>query len=279
MLHRLGGLAPAVRAWDSAHGILVTEWRGERTLEEAIQAAQAVPDQTMLRSLARGLLNGVSVLEVAFDGLARRLPVEHARAEAARKRQELARECALAAETCLRLAQRWQRDLPPGWDVALRSRWEELCAYLAKAPLTLGGLDCTPRNVLVEGTELVFVDFSAIGLDWPERRLAQYAAAKGAWQKAGAFCSLLTHVDSQWYGGEAGLEAGRVDAHHALLWATALRQVLEAQATWHDPAAMALAAAWGNLEARARQALDLLCSSLVPKSPAQPVRALVRYLL
>ena len=286
MLHRLGAPVAPPLHWDPQQRLLITQWVGTRTLTAAIQGAAARPAHRPhdLRQLTNGLLKGIAALETAFQGLGARLPLDET-SERQRRHAEVRARCHRAPETFARLANSCNLAPPPGWATSLRAAWAAVAAALCAGRLTFGGRDCTPRNVLTDGAAVWFIDFAVIGLDWPEARLAQYAAAVGGlWEadspseenspcKEGQSAppplrSLLTHGERQWYGESGCIESALLDMHHLLLWSEAVRLLLDGK--WgtvapHD----------GRLRERLGQALQLALFPLAPETPAEPVRALL----
>ena len=177
MLYNLGAPVARPLQWDPYLGILTSEWVGQRTLAAAISAV-SVPQprkEHALRTLAQSLMRGCIALETACVGIAERLPLR-ATGEPQRRQAEVRERCRSAPETYLRLADQYNLAVPRGWPSTLQAAWNVVADSLCDGRLTFGGRDCTPRNVLTDGAQVWFLDFAVIGLDWPEARLAQYAA-------------------------------------------------------------------------------------------------------
>ncbi len=269
MLHRLGAPVPKPLHWDSRQRILITAWAGMRTLAEEIQRAQPPQPRRKsgLRRLSHSLVKGAAALETAFAGLAARLPLQQT-GERRRREAEARARCRQAPETFAQLATFCGLSPPPGWDASLRDAWAELAEALTAGRLTFGGRDCTPRNVLTDGSAIWFVDFAVVGLDWPEARLAQYAAVFNQTDPAQPAESLLTHAEPQWYGEGGCIESAMVDVHHLLLWSEALRLLLEATS---GPPERQDSPRRRQLE----RALALAVCPLENGTPAERVRALI----
>ena len=199
--NRLGAPVAQPLQWDPQRRLLVTEWLGSRTLADALQGAgqcHAV-QPCNFRRLTHSLVRGSEALETAFQGIAARLPLRETgeqtppphRAARALWTVRLRRSCAFAAYD--------NHSIPQGWETALREAWSAVADAICAGRVTFGGRDCTPRNVLTDGCAVWFVDFAVIGLDWPEARLTQYAAAVGAREPSVPLQSLLTHGDERWY--------------------------------------------------------------------------------
>lgn len=269
MLYRLGAPVPKPLHWDPRQRILITAWAGTRTLAEEIQAAQPLPirQRNGLRGLAHALVKGSTALETAFHGLAARLPLDKT-GERHRREAEARARCRQAPVTFAQLAAHLGLSPPPGWDASLRDAWAELAQSLTANRLTFGGRDCTPHNVLTNGSAIWFIDFAVVGLDWPEARLAQYAAVLNRTDPAQQPQSLLTHAEPQWYGESGCIERAQLDVHHVLLWSEALRLLLDGTS--------------GPLERRdtprrrqLERALALALYPVAPRTPAERVRALI----
>lgn len=269
MLFNLG--APVVRPlqWDPQVRILVTEWAGNRTLATAMheapksQSAQA----RQLSPLAQRLVRGCTALETAFAGLSERLLLR-TQGEQQRRHAEARERCRRAAETYARIAAFFNLTVPRSWTSSLQKAWLRVAESICAGGLTLGGRDCTPRNVLTDGTALWFLDFAVVGLDWPEARLAQYAAATAATADNRQPASLLTHGEEQWYVDSGCIESAQLDMHHLLLWSEAARLLLDGKLGKHS--------SQGSIPGqRLRQVLELARSPLASQTPAEPVRALL----
>jgi hypothetical protein len=269
MLHRLG--APVVQPlhWLPQERVLITTWVGADTLAATVtEVQQHSPEQfDQLRQLARSLTAGCASLETAFQGMAARLP-DRLSGELDRRRAEVRARCQRATHTLERLATHLDSPVPRGWLTELQSAWITVANETCASPLTFGGRDCSPLNVLVDDQRLRFVDFAVVGLDWPEARLAQYAAVAG-WQQPGSLpVSLLTHGKEQWYVENGCIESALLDMHHVLLWCEMLRLLLDDNSVSHETT--------GEMQKlRMRRALQLILVPLATNTPVEPVRSLV----
>lgn len=70
--------------------------------------------------------------------------------------------------------------------------WEAVYAAIQNAQPTMGSLDYNARNLLITPSRAAYLDFSAVGWDWTERRLAHYLYALGARDPSGSFVCALT---------------------------------------------------------------------------------------
>ncbi len=269
MLYRLG--APVARPlhWQPELRVLITEWIGSRTLAAAIHEADQRQDSQShdLRRMSYSLLQGCIALETAFQGLAARMPLSKT-GEQQRRHAEVRARCRQAPETFARLAAYCDLTMPQGWTSALREAWAVVADSLCAGRTTFGGRDCTPLNVLIGGPEIWFVDFAVVGLDWPEARLAQYAAAVAAGAPTQPLQSLLTHGEVQWYVDSGCIESPQLDMHHLLLWSEVLRLLLDGKMGMPKPQGKLL-------DQRLDQALKLALSPLAPTTPGEFVRSLV----
>jgi hypothetical protein len=169
----------------------------------------------------------------------------------------------------------------------------------------VGSLDYNARNVVLDEARgrVTLVDFAATGVDWPERRLVQYATAtgggapRGAASSAGAgaevagapsraeqggtFRSALTAEVVQDYaalvaprrGTDREAVVAAVDAHEVLLLLLAAvgLQAVEAGAAHPERAR-----AWRDVRGRREALLALLRRPLGGEGPGAEVRAAVR---
>ena len=195
---------PAVLAADGAPqpDWLALEWCGDSTLDDALQGA-AAPGAVAPGGAGRGaavgdarwgegeggkrLVRAVAALEGAF------WPIS----AGARRRAEWDQQVAALraqAEPWLAaapLALAWLLQGRAGGGAgagaatgALR-RAVELALH---GEPDVGSLDYNARNVVLDeaGGRVTLVDFAATGVDWPERRLVQYATATGGGASRGA---------------------------------------------------------------------------------------------
>lgn len=272
VLHMLYGLgAPVARPlqWHAEVQVLTTEWVGRQSLAAAIHST---PESYSTRArelpgLAQSLVRGCIGLETAFSGLAKRLP-QRTGDEQQRRRTEVHERCRQATQTYVRIAEYFGLSVPQPWTAALRRAWQRVEDSLCAGRLTFGGRDCTPRNVLTDGTRVWFIDFAVVGFDWPEARLVQYAAATAAKAESQPLKSLLTHAEEQWYVESGCIESTQLDMHHLLLWSEAARLLLDGKLG--TPTSQE-----SVLGERLREAMELALIPLAPKSPAEPVRSLL----
>ncbi len=283
MLHGLG--APVVRPVRvlAPQRVVVTEWLEFPTVADLVLRRQESPadSRRSLSGVVHDLVRGCAALETAFTGLAARLRLD-ATGERERRHSEVRQRCRRAYETHVRLATSRLGNLPSGWQSGLRREWAAVANALCAGRLTLGGRDCTPNNVLAGGDGVRFLDFAVLGLDWPEARLAQYAAVVHSSARATApatapattnttalataHSSLLTLGQAQWYVDSEWIDCAQLDLHHVLLWSEAMRLIMDET----------LGAGTPNSNARddsLRQALQVALTPVAATSPARPIRA------
>ena len=250
VLRFLGSRGCAVPAVvEATADVLVTEWCGDTTLDDALQDGCAV---------------GVASLMEAVFGVGRALA-------------EVVPNRAVAAEQLRAQLAPWVAALPDAlaWLCGAAHETHEallgavLDRALACAPEP-GSLDYTSRNVLLDAARqrVWLIDFAATGFDWTERRLAQYALATGAGRPAGLFSSALDGAACAALDDATGL-----DAHEVLLLLTAaehLRQV-EAGAAHEERRN-----AWANVAERRASLLTLMRRPLASRGAAAALRAALR---
>ena len=170
----------------------------------------------------------------------------------------------------------------------------------------VGSLDYNARNVVLDeaGGRVTLVDFAATGVDWPERRLVQYATATGTTpgsmplgaggavpgagaggapggRQGGTFRSALTAEAVRDYaalvapgrGTGPAMVVAAVDAHEVLLLLLAAVGLRAVEAGTAHPER---ARAWSDVQGRREALLALLRRPLSGEGPAAGVRTAVR---
>lgn len=151
-----------VAADDEAAGVLLS-WHGDRTLDQVISARRDDP----LVELGLRALIAVELVFARISGP--RDESDQPMADHLRRRDEEdllrnARACRLVnpdlddAEDLLR----------PIYEIAWQGSWN------------YGSLDCSASNLVTDGETVTVIDFSVLGAEWVERRLASYLIASGA---------------------------------------------------------------------------------------------------
>jgi hypothetical protein len=272
--------APRVVAVDGSDGStparwLALRWCGERTLDGALGSA---PPQEGV-ALGRRLAAAVAAVEAAFApvsaGLRRREGWEE---RAAALRQQAAPWAAAAPD-----ALDWLLDDPAAGS-ALRPALAAAAALAFAATPDVGSLDYNATNVVVDARgRLTVLDFAATGVDWPERRLVQYATATAAGDSGAArpFRSALDAASVRRYADAVGAQRGQdaaaieaaVDAHEVLLLLAAGAGLMAVEAGTAHPER---ARAWADVPGRRAALRLLLRRPLARRGPAAALRAALR---
>jgi len=251
---------------------LALSWHGDQTLE--VLLATASPPQRA--RLGRLLAEAVASVEAAFQPLTAaerdNPPAWEARVRALRA--QAAPWIAAAPE-----ALAWLVEHP--LDRRTRERLEQALALAFGAEPSIAGLDYNAQNVVFDGERLALLDFSAVGIDWPERRFVQYGTATGAASDGGGFVTVITPSSVRHYAAliapQRSLDAAKVeqlvDAHDLWLLLIAAQQL---RAVAEGSAVAARARAWRNVPQRRRQLLRLLRRRLIHHGPAETVRRRLR---
>jgi hypothetical protein len=273
-LRQQGCSVPAVLAVDEGTepSWVALEWSGSETLDQALQYAPPARRAALGLRLAHAL----AAVEAAFA-----LLTVQARSDRDRWRSQTAALRDLAAP--------WIAAAPPAlaWLLGrgLRASEDGMLRAVADASLgsepEVGSLDYHAGNVMIDGERLTFVDWPAIGVDWPERRFVQYGTATGAGLPNGNFATAIDLAAVQEYaqvvaerrGTSAREVAHAVDAHDILLHLTAAASLkMIADRTAHAERK----AAWPNVEARRVRLLQHLQRRLVEDGPAEALREALR---
>jgi hypothetical protein len=186
LLASAGGAVAEPVAIDRDARFLATRWATGPTLDDACQRPSAVDPVTIaaclsqLRAIERACAEGADALAPHAVRRDDRLLVEEFAASFARARE--------AYYVCLDAARPLTQDTARACDAA----WEGLWTALAEAPTTLGPLDVNARNLVLSPDGPVFLDFAAVGWDWPQRRVAQYLTAMGRLRDDGRVACALT---------------------------------------------------------------------------------------
>jgi hypothetical protein len=173
-------------AVDRGARFLVTRWAEGPTLYDACQAVAGVDP-----GVAAACLKRLRAIERACAADAD----THAPHAAPRDDAVLVDEFAAAFA---RAREAYYVCLDAGQSLAARTvrtcdeAWNELWVDLADAPIALGPVDVNARNLVLSPDGPVFLDFAAVGWDWPERRAAQYMTAMGRAGDRGRVACALT---------------------------------------------------------------------------------------
>ena len=196
-------------------GWLLTEWAGSQTLDGALPSLSSSERNAVGMGLVRAVLSVEEVLE-------RRANIDGGRRELAR--QALAQQVAMWAHDALN-SLLWLLEVGVrGFSLSGKVTDQPseaveavLAAALSAAP-RLGSLDYNPRNVVLGSRQigaLTLIDFPAVGFDWTERRLAQYATATGTREAGGRFATALDAEVAAEYAKQAARPAGHAGSRGA----------------------------------------------------------------
>lgn len=108
----------------------------------------------------------------------------------------------------------------------LRKAWDALYDTLCEGAPTFGTLDYNARNLILSDSRPTYVDFSAVGWDWPERRIVQYFIALGAHHPEGNFVQTLTRRAVERLGEHLFFSPERLEAHRMVFLGVALERLL-----------------------------------------------------
>ncbi len=162
-LERFDAPAPRVLAADDRAPGLLLSWHGDRTLDQVISAR---PDDPLVELALRALI-AVELVFAQISGPREesdQVMVDHLRRRDEEDLLRNARACRLVnpdlydAEDLLR----------PIYEIAWQGSWN------------YGSLDCSASNLVTDGESVTVIDFSVLGAEWVERRLASYLIASGA---------------------------------------------------------------------------------------------------
>jgi hypothetical protein len=274
-------VAQLVAQGGEGHGWLVTEWAGDATLDDALGEI----DPKDWERVGTALFEALLCVETALEA---RAGVDERRREAARV--ALVEQLSVWQDDALN-ALLWLLGVGVnGYSLSgkvtqrMRAALDAVFAGAGFVQPRLGSLDYNPRNVIVttgEQPHVTFVDVPAVGLDWAERRLVQYATVTGARRASGSFASALNADVASKYAQEAALVRDQpveavlagLDAHEVILVLAAATQLGLVE---RGEAADERAQAWANLPARRDSLRELLARPLATDGPAATVRAMIQ---
>ena len=271
VLRRLGSLGcntPRVVRFDSTLGVLATEWLEGPTLERKL--AGGGPDAVDVEQVMREFL----AIEVCLDSA--RKGLGEARSESARN--SLVRETESLFESARSAARAIAAALgrsPSAAEDAALELQRQVCAGV----WTVGSRDYNASNIVLCRRGPFFVDFSAIGADWPERRMVGYLIATGAGRQGGNFVTALDERAGQIYqrlGAEVweGHTAGALlDAHFLAAVLYSIARLQSALATPEQPESRVLLETWPNPDKRLSRLNDLAHTRLYPNPTADRLRS------
>ena len=272
-LHQAGCRVPELYWWSDPTGCLLMEWCGDTTLDDV---AQKTPIED-LRQLVQNTVRAFCQLEAGFAKSADTLTPYIYPLDYSVVLRDTLRTLLDQGRTTLDYLG-WMRGEPMPSDQAgtLDAIWDRLSHRLREAKPTLGTLDYNARNIVVDGSIPIFIDFGSIGWDWSERRLVQSLNSLGANRTNGNFVSLLGQEIVEEYANQAvkyreGWSeteiSAQVDYHHLLFCLSIIHRLLQSTAQPEATESKATLQAWGDPKARFRGALALLTDSHLSHDP------------
>jgi hypothetical protein len=257
LLHRAGCPVPAFLGSDPETQVVFLEDLGKETLDDWLQenpCADRAP-------YARAAVTGVRIIEEALAPHATELE-EQVAIGAGRFDLEVAwRSAVPRARVGLAFLLEHAPERRQAAEDLLAAVGDDL---IERAP-TLGSVDYNARNVILDHDRgaLGFIEFSAIGWDWPERRLVQYTTSLGAHRPAGCFAPLLDRASAAGFG-EADADLRALDGHRTVFLLNAAGLLAQALAGQADRST--LLAAWTDPNRRIRELLAELVQPWAPDS-------------
>lgn len=267
-LNSLGCNTPRVIAFDATLGVLATDWLEGPTMERKLSTEG--PEQVGVDSVIREFI----AIEVGVDSARSR--IGRSRSESARK--SLLRETEHVFE-CVKMAARATAVDTGRSPAAAENAATDLQLQVSAGIWTIGSRDYNASNVLLTPDGPYFVDFSTIGADWPERRLAGYLIATGAGHSSGNFVTALDERAGRLYqqlgtAVWAGHTAGELlDAHFLTAVLYSIQRLTSAIRAPELPESQTLLEAWPNAEQRISRLHDLTRVPLYPNSTADRLRS------
>lgn len=271
VLRRLGSFGcnvPRVVGFDATRGALATEWLEGPTLERKL--AVDGPDSVDVEEVMREFL----AIEVCIDSAGKGLG--EARSESARNALVGETESVFESvrSTARAVAAASGRAPSTAQDAAVELQ-RQVCAGV----WTIGSRDYNASNIMLCPRGPFFVDFSAIGGDWPERRMVGYLIATGAGRVRGNFVTALDQRAGRiyerlgadvWEGHAAG---ALLDAHFLAAALYSIERLQRALTTPERPASRVLLEAWPNPDDRLSRLHDLAQTRLYPNPTADRLRS------
>ncbi len=271
-LSALGCNVPRLVAFDASLGVIITEWLDGPTLEQRLSSDG--PDGLDAAAIMRACLS----IEIGIDSVRKRLPDQRSESAA----RALLRETAPIFES-VRLAAEFLRSSsePPSGDVdEAISRLER---HIVAGRWTMGTRDYNASNMILTAEGPYLIDFSAIGADWPERRLVGRMIATGAGRSDGNFVSALDETSGKLYDDMARKawddHAGGdlLDAHYLTAILHMIGRLLHARKAPDESESQSLIRAWPNANGRIATLRRLIPMRLFPNPAADELRALLGY--
>lgn len=249
LLHRAGCPVPAFLGSDSEAQVVFLEDLGSETLDDWLQENPCVDRAPYARAALTGAIIIEKVLVTHTDEFEEQVAIGAGRVDLEAAWQSAVARARVGLAFLLESAPK------------RRQAAEDLLAavgddLIERAP-TLGSVDYNARNVILDRDRgaLGFIEFSAIGWDWPERRLVQYTTSLGAHRQDGRFAPLLDRASAAGFG-EADVDLRALDGHRVIFLLNAAGLLAQALTGQADRAV--LLAAWTDPNRRIRELLTEL---------------------
>ena len=271
VLRRLGSFgcnAPRVVSFGASLGALATEWLEGPTLEGKLSAGD--PGAVDLEQVIREFL----AIEVCLDSARKafgKIRSESARDSLVRETESVFESVRSAARVLAAASGR----SPSTADAAALELQRQVCAGV----WTVGSRDYNASNIVLCPRGPFFVDFSAIGADWPERRMVGYLIATGARRENGNFITALDQHAARiyqrlsadiWEGHAAG---ALLDAHFLAAALYSIERLQSALTAPERPESRTLLESWRNPNERLSRLNELAHIRLYPNPTADRLRS------
>ncbi|MBM3213317.1 hypothetical protein FJZ36_00150 [Candidatus Poribacteria bacterium] len=221
LLHGTGDCVPEPVGLDEEAGLLVTRWFSDGTFDDVCQRdpCRASRIATMgLRNL-RSLQRGIDAHESEIDPYCFEMDYDAYLGSDFLYHVDDAHK---ALEHVLRLAGLWTSET----SAAAEDAWLGVVDAAQSSEPTIGSLDYNARNVLVNADAVVFADWSTVGWDWNERRIAQYFIALGSSTPDGNFVQSVSAELVDALGDGLYFDPAALEAHVVVFLSVALERVL-----------------------------------------------------
>lgn len=270
-LRRLGSLGcntPRVVGFDASLGTLATEWLEGPTLERRLSTDG--PTAINVEQVMREFL----AIEICLDSARKRF--DDAKNNAARS--SLLKETESTFQS-VSSAARSVAEVSGRSPSAAEDAANELRRQVCEGAWTVGSRDYNASNIVLCSKGPYFVDLSAIGADWPERRLVGYLIATAPGRKDGNFITALDQRagliyerlgNAVWQEHPAG---ALLDAHFLTAVLYSIERLQNALTTPERPDSHTLLKAWPNPDERLSRLNQLVHTRLYPNPTADRLRS------
>jgi len=282
LLKKEGCSVPDVIATDESNQTVALEWCGDLTWDDLCQDENVVDEKRYTRLAIEEFCY---IERIFFENVSSVEPYVYPMDYQSYLRQTGAKLLYSARQCISYLA--WLRDEPltDSENRMVDESWNEISHCILNRTPSLGTLDYNARNIIIDQNQLTFIDFSAIGWDWSERRLVQYLTGLGAHIKGGNFVTLLDSEHTKLYAETMSKINSKlnpqeltalVDYHHILFYLTAITRLLGILKNPKERQSILLSQAWGDVEPRLARALSILVhESLSNDEAAMSIRKLL----